>query len=206
MVPAALQPGTTSALYVPAPFLSEAAAVQPALQVEEPLVMGGPPSQVGAQYAAGDQPVAQVGAPFAVCAQLATPAGAQHGALAADWKKEDVNALLKLASRARFCKSAGNKIRGFVADFELYLCLCARPMHHWGYFLITSLGAEMAEKVRRSHLADAITDYAKFKSGVEALFSKFEFEKSFRAQLRTHAQAGAETIAAYAARTFATET
>ena len=81
---------------------------------------------------------------------------------------------------------------------------------------MASLGAEEAEKVRRSHLADAIADYPRFKSGVEALLGKFEFEGSFRAQLRTHAQAGAETIAAYAADTtdecskaypaFATET
>ena len=94
--------------------------------------------------------------------------------------------------------------------------MCARPVHHWGYFLMASLGAEEAEKVRRSHLVDAIADYAKFKSGFEALFGKFEFEGSFRAQLRTHAQSGAETITAYAARTiyvcsiayfaFATET
>ena len=66
---------------------------------------------------------------------------------------------------------------------------------------MASLGAEEAEKVRRSHLADVIADYAKFKSGVEALFGKFEFEGSFRAQFRTHAQSGAESIAAYAART-----
>ena len=79
--------------------------------------------------------------------------------------------------------------------------MCARPVHHWGYFLMASLGAEEAEKVRRSHLADDIADYAKFKSGVEALFGTFEFEGSFRAQLRTHAQSGAESIAAYAART-----
>ena len=97
VVPAALLPGTTSALYAPAPRLSEAAAVQPALQVGAqfamcaqplqvgaPLVMGAQPSQGGAQYAAYAQPVEQVGAPFGVCAQLATPAGAQPGALAAD--------------------------------------------------------------------------------------------------------------------------
>ena len=35
----------------------------------------------------------------------------------------------------------------------------------------------------------------------ETLFGKFEFEQSFHAQLRTHAQAGAESVAAYAART-----
>ena len=65
---------------------------------------------------------------------------------------------------------------------------------------MASLGAEETVKVRRSHLADAIADYAKLKSIVEALFGKFEFEGPFRAQLRTHAHAGTETIAAYAAR------
>ena len=64
--------------------------------------------------------------------------------------------------------------------------MCGRPVHRWGYFLMASLGAEEAEKVRRSHLADAIADYPKFKSGVETLFGKFEFEVSFRAQLRNH--------------------
>ena len=166
-------------------------------QVGAPLSMGAHPFQVGAQFD-GVQPsqvraplVAQFGAPFVAYAQLATPAGAQPGALASDWDKEDSNALLKLASRPHFCESAGNKIRGFFADLELYLRMCASPVHHWGYFLMASLGAEEAEKVRRSHLADAIAYYAKFKSGVEALFGTFEFEGSFRAQLRTHAQFGA---------------
>ena len=142
--------------------------------------------------------------------------GAQSSEFAADWDEKDANALLKLASRARFSELAGNKITGFVSDLELYLRMCARPVHHWGYILVASLGAEKAEKVRRSHLEDAIEDYAKFKSGVKALFGKFEFEGSFRAQLHTNAQSGAESIAAYAARTtdicskaypaFATET
>ena len=87
--------------------------------------------------------------------------------------------------------SAGNKIKGFVADLELYLRLCGRSVHRWGYFLMASFGSEEAEKVRRSHLADAIADYPKFKSGVETLFGKFEFEVSFRAQLRNHSKSGA---------------
>ena len=60
--------------------------------------------------------------------------------------------------------------------------MCARPVHHFDYFLMASLGAEEAEKVQRSHLADAIEDYEKFKSGVEALFGKFEYEKLFCAE------------------------
>ena len=59
---------------------------------------------------------------------------------------------------------------------------------------MASLDAEEVEKVRRSHLAEVIADYAKFKSGVEALFCKFEFEGSFRAQLRTHAQSALRTL------------
>ena len=130
-------------MFAPAPLLSEAAAVQHALQVGaqfemcaqplqagSPLVMGAQPVQAGAQYAAGAKRVPQVGAPFAVCAQLATPAKAQPGALAADWNKKDANELLKLANCARFCESTGNKIKGFVADLELYLRMCARPVHH----------------------------------------------------------------------------
>ena len=35
---------------------------------------------------------------------------------------------------ARASASGHNKIRGFVADFELYLRMCARPVHHWGTF------------------------------------------------------------------------
>ena len=170
--------------------------------------MGAKPTQVGAPRSMGAHPsqvttpfVAQFGAPCVVNAQFATPAGAQHGALAVDWDDKDTNTLPKLASRARFCELAGNMITGFVADFELYLRMCARPVHHWGYCLMVSLGAEEAEKVRRSHFADDIADYAKFKSGVEALFGTFDFEGSFRAQLRTHAQSGAESIGAYAART-----
>ena len=162
------------------------------------------------------QPARLVGAPFAACAQPAMPVGAQPEMFAADGDKDNANALLKLSSRARFSELAGKKIRGFVADLELYLHMCARPVHNWGYFLMVSLGEEEAEKVRRSHLADTIADYQKFKSGVKAMFSMFEFEGSFSAQLLTHAQYGAESIAAYPARTtdvcsrnypaFATET
>ena len=134
-------------------------------QAGAPLSLGAHPSHLGAPLSMGahpsqvtTQPVAQFGAPFVVDAQLATPAGAQPGALAADWDDKDINTLLKLASRARFSELTGNTIRGFVADLELYLRMCAHPVHHWGYFLMASLGAEEAEKVRRSHLADVIAD------------------------------------------------
>ena len=84
---------------------------------------------------------------------------------------------------------------------ELVLRMCGRPVNHWGFCLLASLGTEEAKKVRRSHVAESVADYPKFKKGVETLFAKFEFEGSFRAMLRTHTQAGAESVAAYAART-----
>ena len=81
--------------------------------------------------------------------------------------------------------------------------MCARPVHHWGYFLLASLGTEEAEKVRRSHLAESVADYRQqyVQNKVETFFGKFEFEGSYRSMLRTHAQAGAESVDAYAART-----
>ena len=177
-------------------------------QLGAPLGMGLQPAQVGAPLSMGDHPsqvtapfVAQFRAPCGVNAIFTTPAGEQPNALAADCDDKDTNTLLKLASQARFCELAGNKIRGFVANVELYMRMCVRPVHYWGYFLMASLGAEEAEKIRGSHFADDIADYAKFKSGVEVLFGTFEFERSFRAQLRTHEQSGPETIAEYAART-----
>ena len=91
-------------------------------QAGAPFSMGAHPSQLGAPLSISDHPsqlgaplsigayssqvtallVAQFGAPFLVDAQLATPAGAQPGALAADWDDKDIYTLLKLASRPRF--------------------------------------------------------------------------------------------------------
>ena len=118
-----------------------------------------------------------------------------------DWDDKDANTLLKLSSRALFTEASGSKIRGFVSDLKLYLQMCARPVHYWGNFLLASLATEKVEKIRRSHVAESVADYATFKKGVETLFRKFEFKTSYRAMLRTHAQAGTESVAAYAART-----
>ena len=72
----------------------------------------------------------QVGATLVIGAQAALPVGAQSSELAADWDDKDANTLFKLASRARFCESVNNKIKGFVADLELYLRMCGRPVHY----------------------------------------------------------------------------
>ena len=94
-----------------------------------------------------------------------------------------------------------NTIRSFIADLELYLQMCTRPVQHWGYFLLGSLGTYEGEKVHRSHVVDLVGDYAAFKQGVETIFGKYEFEGSYRAQLRSKVQSGSESVAAYAART-----
>ena len=128
--------------------------------------------------------------------QPAAHSVAQPAAFAADLDEKNSYTMLKLSNLARFTEASNNKIRRFIADLEYYLQMCARFAHHWCYFLLASLGTKEAGKVRRSHVAEVVADYATFKKGVKTLFGKFEFEVSYRAMLRSHAQAGAELIAA----------
>ena len=124
-----------------------------------------------------------------------------HDAEKLDWDSADRETLLKAASRPRFIESSGVKIRSFLADAELFLTLCNRPRSRWAYFVLSWLGSEEAEKVRRSHVADSVADYEKFREGLTTIFGRFEFEGAFRAQLRSLKQSGAESVTAYAART-----
>jgi hypothetical protein len=124
-----------------------------------------------------------------------------HDAETLEWDAADRETLLKAASRPRFIESSGVKIRSFLADAELFLTLCNRPRSRWAYFVLSWLGSEEAEKVRRSHVADSVADYAKFRDGLTTIFGRFEFEGAFRAQLRSLKQSGAESVTAYAART-----
>ena len=139
----------------------------------------------------------------AVFPQPVAPAGAQPADLAADCNEKDANTLLKLFSRAHFTEAFGIKVRrrSYIYNLELFLRISARPVYHWGYLLLASLGTNKFEKVRRSHLATAVADYSAFNNGVETLFGKFQFEESYQAMLRTHSQAGSESVAAYAAHT-----
>ena len=130
----------------------------------------------------------------------ATPTHSQR-AENLDWDAADRETLLKAASRPRFLESTGAKIRSFLADAELFLTLCNRPRSRWAYFVLSWLGSEEAEKVRRSHVADSVADYSRFRDGLITIFGRFEFEGAFRAQLRSLRQPGAETVNAFAART-----
>ena len=79
--------------------------------------------------------------------------------------------------------------------------MCSSPRDRWGYFVLAWLGSDEAEKVRRSHVADSVASYEKFREGLIALFGRFEFEGAYRATLRGLRQSGSESVAAYAART-----
>ena len=68
-------------------------------------------------------------------------------------------------------------------------------------FIFSWLGSEEAEKVRRSHIADAVADYCTFRKGLVSLFGRFELEGAFLATLRNLRHSGAESIAAFSART-----
>ena len=96
-------------------------------------------------------------------------------------RNKNAYTMLKRYSRARFTEASGSKIRGFIADLELFMRMSARTVHHWEYFLLAFLGTDEAENVRRWHLAEAVADYCVFKQGVETLFGKYEFVGSYRA-------------------------
>ena len=117
------------------------------------------------------------------------------------WDAAGREMLLKASSRQRFTETSGLKICSFLADAELFVTLCDRPCDRWGFFVLSWLGSEEAKKVRRSHVVDSFAKYDTFRDGLIALFGRFEFEASYRASRRNLRQAGAESIAAYAART-----
>ena len=117
------------------------------------------------------------------------------------WEPADRDTLLTASSRQRFTEASGLKIRSFLADLELFLTICNRPRDCWGFFILDWLGSEEAEKVRNSHIVDAVADYCTFRKGLVSLFGRFEFEGAYRARLRNLRQSGAESIAAYASHT-----
>ena len=79
--------------------------------------------------------------------------------------------------------------------------MCGRPRDRWARFIISWLGPNEAEKVRRSYfVADGI-DYSAFREGLFTLFGRLDFEDSYRQQLRVLVQSGAESVATFASRT-----
>ena len=95
------------------------------------------------------------------------------------WDAADRDTLLKAASRQRFTEVSATKTRAFLADSEIFLTLFSRPRDRWGYFVLAWLGSDEAEKVRRSHVADSIASFEKFREGLIALFGRFEFDSAY---------------------------
>jgi len=93
------------------------------------------------------------------------------------------------------------KIEPFLNDAELFLEVCGRKRERWGLFVLQWLGVDEADKVRRSHIVDHISNYDEFRKDLITLFGRFEFEDQYRALLRNLRQSASESIAAFAART-----
>ena len=58
--------------------------------------------------------------------------------------------------------------------------MCGRPRNRWAGIIILLLGANEADKVRRSQFCFDGVDYIVFKNGVITLFGRLEFENSYR--------------------------
>ena len=147
---------------------------------------------------------AAIAAPSSQYAPLPPATAVATGSSAAElleWSHADRETLLKAASRHRYTEASGQKIRAFLDDAEFFLTLCNRPRNRWGYFVLSWLGTEEADKVRRCHYAVDLANYDVFRKNLESLFSKYEFEGYYRAQLRVLRQSGSESVAAFAART-----
>ena len=100
------------------------------------------------------------------------------------WELADRDTLFKASSRQRFTEASGPITRSFLAVAELFLILCNRPRDGLGCFIFFWHDSEEAEKVRRSHIADAVADYCTFREGMVSLFGRFGFEGAYCATLR----------------------
>ena len=116
------------------------------------------------------------------------------------WDPEVRDLLLKSANRPRFLESSGIRIRAFLEDAENFFRMCGRPRDRWAFFIISWLGANESEKVRRAHFFSEDVKYNALKNGVITLFARLEFEDSYCQKLRELAQTDSESVVSYAAR------
>ena len=79
--------------------------------------------------------------------------------------------------------------------------MCGRPRDRWACFIISWLGPNEAEKVRRSHVVADGVDYDAFREGFFTLFGRLDFEDSYRQQFRVLVQFRPESVAGFASRT-----
>ena len=117
-----------------------------------------------------------------------------------EWDHDDRDLLLKSANRPRYIET-GVSIRAFVEDAKNILEMSGRSSDRWTRFIVSWLGSNEAEKVRRSQFVADNVDYNTFREGLYTLFGCFDFEDSYSQQLRVFGQSGAEPLAAFASRT-----
>ena len=79
--------------------------------------------------------------------------------------------------------------------------MCCRSRNRWARFILSWLGPNEAENIRRSHFAANNVDYNLFREGLFTLFGRLDFEDSYRQQLSVLVRSGAESVAAFASRT-----
>ena len=58
--------------------------------------------------------------------------------------------------------------------------MCGRPRNRWARIILSWLGPNKAEKVRRSHFAANNVDYNSFCEGLFTLLGHLDFENSYR--------------------------
>ena len=109
------------------------------------------------------------------------------------------------SSNRRICsaipEASGIRIRACVEEAENFLEVCGRPRDRWSRFILSWLGTNEAQKVRRFHFLGDAVFYEKFLDGLYTLFKRLDFENAYRQQLRVLAQSGSESVAAFASRT-----
>ena len=117
------------------------------------------------------------------------------------WNEQNGDLFLKTANRQSNTKAVGIRIPAFVEVAENFLEMCGRPCDRWFCFILSWIGTNDAENVRRFHFVGDAVSYEQFRDGFYSLFGRINFDNAYRQQLRVHAQSVSESVTAFASRT-----
>lgn len=78
--------------------------------------------------------------------------------------------MFKSANRKKFTEISWKRVRVFFDDTELFLELCGRSRDRWVLLVLSLIGVNEAEKVRRRHLAEKLEKNDLFWEGIITLF------------------------------------
>ena len=118
-----------------------------------------------------------------------------------EWDHENRDLQLKSANRPHYSESSGIRIRAFVEDAKNFLEMCGRSRARWARFIISWVGPNVAEKMRRSYFVADGVDYNAFREGLFIFFGRLDVQVSYRQQLRELVQSDPESVAEFASRT-----